>query len=282
MLLSRCVLSWPVLYWRIIIHSNFLVSTQILRIGLYGDEANISENVFDPFKVLCIFMNVIHYRPANIRLSRYLIFNIRSDWIAGPQTLRPILRKMTESLNLAFDSPGLFDNRERFIVAEFRGDQEFHRKIWQHTAHWLGINVCCKCGAKSSGHCLYTDVRDDPDWANTEYDTVKFINEELPEVPCTLTVHMSCFFLHHVLPGTSNQRIELNFFGKFCATWNILWVSFKVRPLACTETLRHFLHQSVLHALCQSWTSIYSKWIKLVSWRVLFVLFGGFRWVSNI
>ena len=136
-------------------------------------------------------MNVIHYRPANIRLSRYLIFNIRSDWIAGPQTLRPVLLKMTESLNRAFDSPALFDNGERFIVAEFRGDQKFHRKIWQHTAHWLGINVCCKCGAKSSGNdCLYTDVRDDPDWANTEYDTVEFINEELPEVPCILAVHM--------------------------------------------------------------------------------------------
>ena len=47
-----------------------------LRVGLYGDEANISENVFDPFKVLCIFLNVIHYRPANIRLSRYLVFSI--------------------------------------------------------------------------------------------------------------------------------------------------------------------------------------------------------------
>ena len=69
-----------------------------LRVGLYGDEANISENVFDPFKVLCIFMNVIHYRPANIRLSRYLVFSIRSDWVEGPKTLRPVLLKMAESL----------------------------------------------------------------------------------------------------------------------------------------------------------------------------------------
>jgi hypothetical protein len=155
-----------------------------LRVGLYGDEANISENVFDPFKVLCIFMNVIHYRPANIRLSRYLVFSIRSDWVEGPKTLRPVLLKMAESLNLAFDSPGLFANGERFVVAEFRGDQEFHRKIWQHAAHWLGINVCCKCDARSTGNdCLYTDLQDDPEWAATERDTVSFINEELPDIP---------------------------------------------------------------------------------------------------
>ena len=174
--------------------SLYLIPSVDSRIGLYGDEANISENVFDPFKVLCIFMNIIHYRPANIRLSRYLIFTIRSEWIAGPETLRPIFLKITESLNLAFDSPDLFPNRERFIVAEFRGDQEFHRKVWQHTAHWLGINVCCKCAAKSTGNLyLYTDLADDPSWADTEYDTVNFINEELPDVPCVVALLLNIF-----------------------------------------------------------------------------------------
>ena len=143
-------------------------------------------------------MNVIHYRPSNIRLSRYLVFCIRSEWVAGPHTLRPFLLKMTESLNMAFNSPNMFLNGERFIVAEFRGDQEFHRKIWQHSSHWPGVHVCPKCDAKSTGqHCLYTDLADDPDWGPTERSTMSFINDELPPIPCALD--LSDFFIYMIL-----------------------------------------------------------------------------------
>lgn len=114
-----------------------------LRIGFYGDEANISENPHQPFKVLCLFLNILHYRPRSARLSRFLLCAIRSDWLIHPLTLRPILARITWSLNVAFHGyePGqptvpLCSRGDRFVLAECRGDQEFHRTLWQHAASW--------------------------------------------------------------------------------------------------------------------------------------------------
>ena len=105
-------------------------------------------------KVLCVHMNVILYRPKSVRLSRYPLFTLRSELIAGSLTLRPLLQRLAWSLNLAFDGVGslgekLCPDGERFVVAEFRGDQEFHRKLWQHKAHWNSHCPCFKCHAST-------------------------------------------------------------------------------------------------------------------------------------
>ena len=164
-----------------------------LRIGLYGDEANISENKFSPMKVLAIFLNIVHYRPREVRLSRYLLFSVRSSWLCGPVSLRPVLTEITRSLNLAYDGidprtgQALCKNGERFIVAEFRGDQDWHKQIWQHASRWTAKYICMRCLATSTGDVHnYTDLRDEPDWAATEHTLHNFINFELPRVPCCL------------------------------------------------------------------------------------------------
>ena len=163
------------------------------RIGLYGDEANCSENLFYPFKVFAMFLNILHYRPRNVRLSRYLLFAIRSEWMVDPLTLRPLLAKLTWSINVAFTgvdpmtNAKLCVNNQRFVVAEFRGDQDFIRLLWQHAASWTSTYVCYQCRAKSNpGPCTYLDLRETPDWESTEHSTVSFIRTELPEYPCVL------------------------------------------------------------------------------------------------
>ena len=161
-----------------------------LRIGIYGDEANTSENLHSPMKVLYVHMNIIVYRPKSVRLSRYPLFTLRSELIDGPLTLRPLLQRIAWSLNLAFDGVGslgekLCPNGERFVVAEFRGDQEFHRKLWQHKAHWNSLCPCFKCHASTvDPNYLYTDFSDNPGWLQTERSNVAFIIEELPDLPC--------------------------------------------------------------------------------------------------
>ena len=135
-------------------------------------------------------MNLILYRPKSVRLSRFVMFALRSEWIAGPVTLRPLLQRMTWSLNLAFQGLGVLGETicpggERFIVAEMRGDQEFHRKLWQHKAHWNSHNVCFKCHASSTdAGCSYVDFSDNPAWLDSARSNAEFINNELPDTPC--------------------------------------------------------------------------------------------------
>lgn len=163
------------------------------RIGFYGDEANISENPHQPFKILCYFMNVIHYRPKSARLSRFLLFAIRSDWLIQPLTVRPVLARITWSFNIAFHGhePGdptklLCAGGHRFILAECRGDQEFHRTLWQHAASWKSKYICYQCRATSIGQeNTFVDLRDEPSWASTEHTNISFINGELPPYPCS-------------------------------------------------------------------------------------------------
>ena len=176
------------------------VSVVWSRIGLYGDEANCSENIYFPFKVFAMFLNILHFRPKNVRLSRYMLFAIRSEWMVNPLTLRPLLAKLTWSLNIAF--PGrdpvtqdqLCPSNERFIVAEFRGDQDFMRVLWQHAASWTSTYVCFQCRAKAmAGPCTYMDFRENPDWEITQHNTISFIDVELPPYPCcSLLAYVFC------------------------------------------------------------------------------------------
>ncbi len=166
--------------------------TCTVRIGVYGDEANISDNVYHPFKIFCLFLNILHYRPKSARLSRFLLCAVRSEWLIHPLTLRPILSRIVWSLNIAYEgvdptqpSKPLCVNGARFIVGEFRGDQEFHRMIWQHAASWKSKYVCYQCRATSIGNThTYTDLSDTPLWECTEHTNVSFINVELPAYPC--------------------------------------------------------------------------------------------------
>lgn len=80
----------------------------------------------------------------------------------------------------------LCDHGERFVVAEFRGDQDYHRLIWQHASSWQANFVCFRCRASCGAMNHYTDLRENPDWAQTEHSTLSFINVELPQVPCSL------------------------------------------------------------------------------------------------
>jgi len=76
---------------------------------------------------------------------------------------------------------------ERFVLAEFRGDQEFHRLIWQHAASWQSTQVCMQCCAcAKAGHLAYTVMSEHPGWSPTEHTSVDFINKELPPFPCAL------------------------------------------------------------------------------------------------
>ena len=163
------------------------------RIGIYGDEANCSENLYFPFKVFGMFLNLLHFRPKNVRLSRYLLFSMRSEWMVNPLTLRPLLAKLTWSLNLAFGGidpvtqDWMCPGRQRFVVAEFRGDQDFMRVLWQHAASWTSVFVCYQCRAKGqAGPYTYLDFREHPDWESTEHTNISFIHTELPPCPCYL------------------------------------------------------------------------------------------------
>lgn len=231
----------------------------ICRIGIYGDEANVSENLYAPFKVFCMFLNVLHYRPRNVRLSRYLLFSIRSEWMVNPLTLRPLLAKITESLNIAFkgidpaSGVQLCQGGERFVVAEYRGDQEFMRMLWQHNAMWNAKYVCYQCRATASdGPHSYADVSDNPGWEGTQHTNTSFINVELPPYPCYLAYYIYNFWFspRRTRPLVSVTFIE-DMFGLQCSSR---------RPITCSQALGFILHQNLLYALPQPRPCVYSQW----------------------
>lgn len=237
-------------------------SNQRARIGFYGDECNVSENVYQPFKVLCLFVNILHFRPKDIRLSRWLVFSIRSDWLAGPITLRPILTWITWSLNVAFlgkcpvSGTWLCKKQQRFVVAEFRGDQDFHRLLWQHSASWVSKFVCFQCRATSIGpDCNYTDTSEDPLWANTEHSNASFIVHELPEVPCAMA-NSACDVFFLILRPVYIRPSPVVFFScQLCR--HLFGTVGKPRPSPGSIVLGPFHYKAVQHALLEPGFALY-------------------------
>ena len=174
-----------------------------IPVGIYGDETKYGLHESQE-KILGIFLNLVLFRPRNIRLSRFLICSIRSKFLLpGSSTLHPILKRIVWSMGWA--SKGVFPtldmdgsefmNKKKamlagqqlgaeFLVTELRGDQAWHKMIWGFKDGWKSRNVCPFCRATSTGRnlqLLYTNTGDQAAWRATIYrDVVSWMANKLP------------------------------------------------------------------------------------------------------
>ena len=179
-------------YWRWA-QSNYcpwakLGGPGIIPAGLYGDEARYSEAGAPEQKVIGIFVNLVLFRPASIRHSRWLVFSIRSSLCIGSHTLYPVLRYLVWSFHLAWlgrteDGQQLCADGSRFLVTELRGDLAWHRTIWQFKVHGWQSTLCCFwCQAKAKGDThLFSEIGMTASWLSTIYtDTWEWVTDMLP------------------------------------------------------------------------------------------------------
>ena len=156
-------------------------------------------------KVRGIFVSLPLFRPRSIRMSRWLLFSIDEKLLYQNVTLHSVLRRIVWSANLLFEgvypASGPFGEEfdpklsgkpicggKRFAVTELRGDQLWHKQVWQHKASWKGgvhESVCCQCDVRNRGHEAYFRI-EDGDEIGREYSLLDFINEQLPlRNPCS-------------------------------------------------------------------------------------------------
>ena len=77
-------------------------------IGLYADGTKYGLHESQE-KILAVFLNMVLFRPKNIRLSRFLIFTLRSRLLLPDSaTLYPVFRHIVWSLGWA--SKGIFQD----------------------------------------------------------------------------------------------------------------------------------------------------------------------------
>jgi hypothetical protein len=138
-------------------------------------------------------------------MSRWLLFSIDEKLLYQNVTLHSVLRRIVWSVNLLFEgvypASGPFGEEfdpklsgkpicggKRFAVTELRGDQLWHKQVWQHKASWKGgvhESVCCQCDVRNRGHEAYFRI-EDGDEIGREYSLLDFINEQLPlRNPCS-------------------------------------------------------------------------------------------------
>ena len=158
----------------------------VVPCGLYGDEARYNQSGPEE-KVLGLFVNLVLFRPASIRHSRFLVFSIRSCLCIGIHTLYPVLRHLTWSFHLAWQGVDEYGNQlcsdnSKFLVTELRGDLAWHKAAWQFKDYgWQSTCVCFWCQAKSKGSHLYTELGLSASWIDTIYDdTWKWVDDLMP------------------------------------------------------------------------------------------------------
>ena len=111
-----------------------------IPVGLYADETKYGLHESQE-KILGFFMNLVLFRPRSIRLSRFLLFSLRSKFILpGSETLYPLVAHIVWSMVWAskglFPTVGMFGSAlsekqqanagkqlgAEFYVTELRGD----------------------------------------------------------------------------------------------------------------------------------------------------------------
>lgn len=109
------------------------VTNEHIPVSLYGDDVQVNKQGDSIFG---LYLSFTLFKPRKVRVMHYCIFTIRSHLIDGVHTLWPILRRVTSSLNAAFDQPGV-----KFAVAEFKGDWPFLRKIFRFIPSYTGKRI---------------------------------------------------------------------------------------------------------------------------------------------
>ena len=176
-------------------------------LGFYGDAAQLITKVkFE--KLLCLWMNIVIFRPKSIRYSRFLIWSCDAALLYKSRTLNTVLRWVVWSFNNLYSGlhplvrPGnrplkpheehragtwITNKKLQFQVVEIRGDWEFAKLVWQFKCSWKGgvnIGICYRCPAMA--RCLdpgliYWNMDDENStWAKEEFDTTDFICKRLP------------------------------------------------------------------------------------------------------
>ena len=154
--------------------------------------------------MLGIFLNVVLFRPASVRASRFLLFSIGEHELWHYHTLSVVLRTLTWSLNALFDGiHPTFDVHGKnlsphlqkvagtpitsaglcFCVTEVRGDWSWHKKLWRFwKTSWVGKKMCHWCRAESTGSWegLYWNLTEGSSWYDKEFTLEEFMEERLP------------------------------------------------------------------------------------------------------
>lgn len=169
-------------------------------IGIYGDSAKV-RTTFGSENVMCLFANLVLWRPRSVRWSRFLLCCIPEERCTS-ETLPAILRRVVWSANHAwhgfFPRQGyrghnltgkaarvagskLTSRGHQFQVTEIRGDWAWHKKTFRfHQCHWTSLdNVCPFCPAKAE-----SDNSDDLYWnlsaAHDQFNLVQFLALRMP------------------------------------------------------------------------------------------------------
>ena len=148
-------------------------------VGLYGDGAKYGEA--NEKKVWAVWMNLVLFRPASVRLSRYLLFAIDHETSLGNKTLFPLLDAVVTSLNAVYDG----SLGRKFAVTEIRGDWEFQYLVFRMRRFWNSGSICWRCnatkGINDPPQTCYLDFSDNPGWKTTEHSTnAGFLNDVIP------------------------------------------------------------------------------------------------------
>ena len=182
----------------------------VIPVGIYADETKYGLHESQE-KVLAVFLNLVLFRPKNIRLSRFLICTIRSKFLLrGTETLYPLFTRFVWSMGWAskgvFPTTGFMGSAlseksqqlagqslgAKFLVTELRGDLAWHKLIWGFEDGWSSTKVCFFCeatGAGSRRDLYYEHTGDGAFWRTTIF------RETLDWVVGKLDLNRLCFLV---------------------------------------------------------------------------------------
>ncbi|CAE7567602.1 unnamed protein product [Symbiodinium sp. CCMP2456] len=193
-------------YWRRAAETGVGWATQqhnydAIPVGIYADETKYGLHESQE-KILAVFINLVLFRPQNIRLSRFLVCTIRSKFLLpGTATLNPILQRVVWSMGWA--SKGIFpttgfmggklsasqENRAGqslgavFYVTELRGDLAWHKLALGIGDGWQSTCMCFFCEATATGRrkdLYFEHVGDAAPWRRTIFrDTLEWMTAKL-------------------------------------------------------------------------------------------------------
>lgn len=141
-----------------------------IPVSIYGDSAKLSQS---GGKMLAIYLGLPLWRPRSTRCARWCIWACEEDVLFKHHTLNRIMKRITWSLNLAFEGVG----GHQFILTEFKGDWLYAKTVLRFRSSWKRLdNVCWRCRAGCPGNSSWYEC-DQPHWE--EYSFAVFLAEQM-------------------------------------------------------------------------------------------------------